>query len=409
MNNKLLTAGLILFLTLLFRGVDFGKTPAGVNHDEASQGYNAYSLLLTGRDEYGKFLPVLNRSFGTYASNLYTYMTILPVKLFGLNAFSTRATSLVSGLIITTLVVIALGQEAGFVVAISPVFVFYSRAAFETNLGLALLFLGIVLAAKKKLPLSFLTLSLSAYAYHVERILSVILIVFVSVHFWKERKKTVIFSLLLALIIQIPLLVVSFTPGANSRAASQTGQGNYPFLFLSYFSPNNLFNRPDPGPNKSFPELGTFYWWMIIPFILGLRKFILEKEYKTLVGQLLLIVLLASPAIAATTSDYFSTWRALPMFMPLAWIISKGLGKRKTVYILIILVALFELYSNLVLLKHERSISWGYHYQALAAFVKNHPGETIVIDNARSYPIYIWLAFYNRYDPRKFQSSINPQ
>ena len=188
--------GLILILAMIFRGVDFGKTPAGITDDESSHGYNAYSLLLTGRDEYGKTWPILNRSFGTYSSSLYTYMTILPVKLFGLNPVSIRLPSLVSGLIFVVLVIAALGPAAGFVVAISPVFIFYSRAAFETNLALTLLFLGIVLAVRaasrpKMLPLSFLFLSLSAYAYQVERVLSVILISLIAVYYWKTRKRSV--------------------------------------------------------------------------------------------------------------------------------------------------------------------------------------------------------------------------
>ncbi|OGC92172.1 hypothetical protein A2899_02145 [Candidatus Amesbacteria bacterium RIFCSPLOWO2_01_FULL_49_25] len=414
MNNRHLAMGLILILAMISRGVDFGKTPAGITDDESSHGYNAYSLLLTGRDEYGKTWPILNRSFGTYSSSLYTYMTILPVKLFGLNPVSIRLPSLVSGLIFVVLVIAALGPAAGFVVAISPVFIFYSRAAFETNLALTLLFLGIVLAVRaasrpKMLPLSFLFLSLSAYAYQVERVLSVILISLIAVYYWKTRKKIVILSLLLALLIQIPIMFISFTPGANSRISTLAGRGNYPFLFLTYFSPSNLFSRPDPAPRKSFPQVSVFYWWMIIPFIMGIKKFISSKSYKSLFGKSLVVSVIVSPAIAAATPDYFSTWRALPMFLTLAWIISMGLGKSKMVYFFMLLISSFEIYSNLVLLKHEGSTAWGYQYQALANFVRSHSDETIVIDNARSGPIYIWLALYNHYPPQKLQSMVDTE
>lgn len=386
---------LILLLAIIFRCFDFGTNPAGISDDEASHGYNAYSLLMTGKDEYGKAWPLLNRSFGTYASNLYTYMTILPVKLLGLNAVSVRLVSLVSGMIIVILAIYSLGPAAGFIVAISPVFVFYSRAAFEANLGLALLFLGIVLAVRKQLILSFLILSLSAYAYQVEKILAPIIILFIAIYYRK-------FTPLLSLLILVPLVLVSFTPGANSRLSTLGGRGSFPYLYLSYFSPGNLFSRPDPAPRKSFPEVSVFYWWMVIPFILGIRKI-----NKSLINSSLLILLVASPAIAAVTPDYFSTWRALPMFLPLAWIISRGLGRRKIVYALAAVFAAVELYSNMVLLKHEGSVSWGYQYAALANFVKNTTTKPVVIDNARSSPIYIWLALYNRYDPRKFQAQYN--
>jgi len=378
---------LILLLALIFRGFDFGATPAGISDDEASHGYNAYSLLLTGKDEYGKSWPILNRSFGTYSSNLYTYLTIVPVKLFGLNAVSVRFVSLISGLILVAVVIYTLGPAAGFVVAISPVFVFYSRAAFEANLGLMLLFLGIVLAVRKHPYLSTIILSLSAYAYQVEKILAPILILFFAAYYRK-------FKSLIFLVILIPLVAVSFTSGANSRASTLVNKGNYLYLFIQYFSPNNLFSRPDPEPKKSFPEVSVFYWWMITPFIIGLRK----------INKLILISAVVPPVIAAFTPDYFSTWRALPTFLPLAWIISKGIPNKKWVYIFLAIFAAVELYSNLVLLKHEKSVAWGYHYQTLAGFVKTTSDKPIVIDNARSNAIYIWLALYNRIPPQKFQT-----
>src|SRR3989344_6562219 len=302
---------LILLLALIFRGFDFGNTPAGISNDE-----------------YGKAWPILNRSFGTYSSNLYTYLNIVPVKLFGLNAVSVRFVSLISGLILVAVVIYTLGPAAGFVVAISPVFVFYSRAAFEANLGLMLLFLGIVLAVRKHPYLSTIILSLSAYAYQVEKILAPLLILFFAAYYRK-------FAPLIFLIFLIPLIAISFTPGAGSRAASLAGRGNFVQLYLSYFSPNNLFSRPDPEPKKSFPEVSVFYWWMIIPFIFGVRK----------INKLLLISLAVPPAIAALTPDYFSTWRALPMFLPLAWIISKGIPNKKLIYILLAVFASVELYS----------------------------------------------------------------
>ena len=59
----------------------------------------------------------------------------------------------------------------------------------------------------------------------------------------------------------------------------------------------------------------------------------------------------------------------------------------------------------MVLLKHEQSVSWGYHYAGLADFVKNTTDKPVVIDNARSSPIYIWLALYNRIPPQKLQTA----
>ena len=414
MNKKrLLAIGLILLLGILFRGWDFGNNPAGITDDEASLGYNAYSLLRTGKDEYGKSMPTLIRSFGTYASSLYTYMTVVPVKLLGLNAVSVRAVSLISGIILIFLGIYLWGVIGGLVIAISPVFVFYSRSTFETNLALMILFLGLALVKKKSVVMAFVLISLSAYAYHVERVLSLILMFVLFWYFYKipKFKKIAIVSLVLGLVIQIPLFWLSFSRGANSRISALGHSGGYLYLYSTYFSPNNIFSRPDPAPNKSFPELGIFYWWMIVPFVLGIAKIIKNKEYKSLTGILFFTLMLTAPAVAAITRDYFSTWRALPMFMIFAWFISRGLesqlNKKNIIYIFLILVAFLEMYSNLVLIKHEQSASWGYQYQALAEFVKNAPGESIVVDNTRSGSMYVRLAFYNQYDPQKFQSRFN--
>lgn len=410
----------ILTLGIFLRIWDFGNNPPGVTDDEASLGYNAYSLLQTGKDEYGKTLPILIRSFGTYASGLYTYMTTVPVWLFGLNPVSVRMTSLFSGIILIYASIYLFGPITGLVIAISPVFVFYSRSTFEANLALSLLLLGIALAKKRSIPFSFLFISLSAYAYHAERVISLILMVILFWYFYKVQglKKTAIVSLAIGLILQIPILWISFSSGANARISTLGYTGgiverfiNYSYLYSAYFSPNNIFNRPDPSPNKFLPNLGTFYWWMIFPFVIGIIKIIKKREYKSIPAICAIILIVVSPGIAATTRDYFSTWRVLPMFVSFAWFISRGIQilttRKMLIYSTLILLSVFELYSSLVILKNEYSIPWGYQYKKLAEFVRNTTKESVVVDNSRSGSIYIWLAFYNLINPKEIQSKFD--
>jgi len=58
---SILTA--IAVLSVLFTLVGKTPVPPGFNADEAAFGYNAYSLLKTGRDEYGTLLPLSIKSF----------------------------------------------------------------------------------------------------------------------------------------------------------------------------------------------------------------------------------------------------------------------------------------------------------------------------------------------------------
>jgi len=84
---------LIVGLALFLRLYQLGANPAGFFCDEASIGYNAYSILTTGKDEYGKSFPLFFQAFGEYKNPLDIYSTLPLVAAFGLNEFSVRLES----------------------------------------------------------------------------------------------------------------------------------------------------------------------------------------------------------------------------------------------------------------------------------------------------------------------------
>src|SRR3989304_6986104 len=87
LKNKYLV--LIFLLTVLLRFVYLTYAPPSLNWDEVSQGYNAYSILKTGRDEWGRLLPLANfRAYGDYPVALNLYLTIPFIAIFGLSEFS---------------------------------------------------------------------------------------------------------------------------------------------------------------------------------------------------------------------------------------------------------------------------------------------------------------------------------
>ncbi|PIZ96558.1 MAG: 4-amino-4-deoxy-L-arabinose transferase, partial [Candidatus Levybacteria bacterium CG_4_10_14_0_2_um_filter_36_16] len=61
----------IIVLAAVIRLWQLGVVPPSPDWDEASLGYNAYSIMTTGKDEYGKFLPFILRSFDDYKPALY--------------------------------------------------------------------------------------------------------------------------------------------------------------------------------------------------------------------------------------------------------------------------------------------------------------------------------------------------
>src|SRR3990172_2026297 len=79
----------ILAAALRFSYLDYA--PPSLNWDEVSHGYNAYSILETGMDEWGQKFPILNfRAYGDYPTTLNLYLTIPFIAIFGLSEFVIR-------------------------------------------------------------------------------------------------------------------------------------------------------------------------------------------------------------------------------------------------------------------------------------------------------------------------------
>src|SRR5439155_2990578 len=108
-------------------------------------GYNAYSLLRTGRDEYGVRWPLAFQSYGDYKRPVYVYAAIPSIAVFGPTATGVRLPSALAGAL-SVPALYAVGAlllrdrrvaliAAGFL-AISPWAVLFSRAAREVSIFL---------------------------------------------------------------------------------------------------------------------------------------------------------------------------------------------------------------------------------------------------------------------------------
>jgi 4-amino-4-deoxy-L-arabinose transferase-like glycosyltransferase len=95
-KNKILVA--IFLLSAVIRFYRIADTPPSLNWDEVSHGYNAYSILKSGKDEWGQTLPLIFRAYGDYKLPVYIYTTIVSVAVFGLNTFAVRLPSVLAGI-----------------------------------------------------------------------------------------------------------------------------------------------------------------------------------------------------------------------------------------------------------------------------------------------------------------------
>lgn len=158
-----------------------------LNRDEAAIGYNAYSILKTGKDEWGINFPLAFKSFGDYKMPGYIYASILPIRLFGLKPFSVRFISILSGILsvvliyflslqlfkllkLPTLISKRLSFLCSLLLLFNPWHLYFSRVGFEANLNLSLLLLGMTaflygLEKRKLLVVSALAFGLALYVY----------------------------------------------------------------------------------------------------------------------------------------------------------------------------------------------------------------------------------------------------
>jgi len=215
------------------------KVPVHLGNDEISIAWDAYSIGKTLRDEHNHYLPLSFQSHGDYKAPLYIYLSVLPIKIFGNTEFSARFVSVLAGLLtiaVTGLLVYeisgqkSLGFLTALVLAFCPGHFYASRIAWESNLAAFWVVLGIylyLLFAKTQKSLILLTLSglafaLSAYSYHLQKMLSPLLVFFLPLFFpLKNRRQKYFFwafTFLLVLPLALDLLNQS---GTGSRANTQ--------------------------------------------------------------------------------------------------------------------------------------------------------------------------------------------
>lgn len=238
---------LILVLATVLRLWNISSSPSGLNADEAALGYNAYSLMLTGKDEHGHPWPVNLESFGDFKPAGYTYLLIPFIKVFGLTEFAVRLPSVIFGvlgvlgiyLFVSTSLSdpppnlgggrkgVVLADVSAFLLAISPWHLHFSRGAWEVNVSTTLIVYGLWFMVKwlEKPKLVYLALStwhlaLSLYFYQSSRIIAPLLGLGVLIIYFKNFKKNMkqsISAVILLFILLIPLLFSIVKSDATSR------------------------------------------------------------------------------------------------------------------------------------------------------------------------------------------------
>ncbi len=369
----------IIFIAASLRFWQLGSVPPSPDWDEASLGFNAYSILHTGKDEYGQSFPIILRSFDDYKPALYAYLAIPSIALFGLNTFAVRLPSVIFGLlaVLATYFLVKelfpsgkkfLPEISAFLLSISPWHLQFSRIAFESNVGLTLNILAILffLKALKKpwfILLSAFCAGLSLHVYQSEKVF-VPLIVLALVIIFRKRifalpKKYIVSALIIGIILILPLIFYLITEKQALLRAKGVSlfADETPFLaqtvnrlvndkqnndilgtildnrrltyfrgalsgYISHFDLNWMFITGDQ-PRHHAPNMGLLYLWEL-PFLLTGFYLLIFGNFDKKVKYLLFAWILIAPIPAAITTGVPHPIRTLN-FLP-TWYIFIAIG-----------------------------------------------------------------------------------
>lgn len=470
MKNRTILV-LILLIAAFLRFYQLGINPPSLAWDEAALGYNAYSIGETGRDEFGRFLPYdYFASFGDYKPPLYVYAAVIPVKIFGLNEFAVRLPSALFGTL-TVLITFFLTRElfpklkntclpeiAAFFLAISPWHTQLSRAAWEANLALFFVVLGVwlfLLSLRRQgwfLLLSSVAFVATLYTFNSTRIFSPLLVLGLLIWQWRkiwQMKKWVIAAGFLAILLTYPLIPHLLSPEGKLRfqevniftdisvikkSNSWIARDDHSlwskvihnrrvlfslsFLehYFHHFEGKFLFISGDGNPKFSLQDIGQLYLFDL-PFLLaGVYFFIRRREKGTFLIFWWLLAALVPAATARETPHALRTLNSLPTWQIITaygfYIFLQVIKKRKTLLKnFLFSIAAFALLVNVFYYLHnyyvhypvEFSSEWQYGYrEAIRTIAEFENGyEKVVFTDKLGRP-YIYFLFYKEYQPRDF-------
>lgn len=233
MNQRILL--IILMITLVGGFIRFYKlteNPPSLNIDEVAFGYDAYSILKTGRDQNNHFLPLTFQSIGDYKNPVVIYTMVPSIALFGLTEFGVRfPTALLGTLSIPLMFFLAfaltknrnIALAASFLLAISGWHVYFSRLASDSLVGVFFLMSGVlgfqkVLEGKKQwiMPAA-LGLVIALYSYHSLRLFVPVFILIWLIMKRKLFNKSILMLLILVALLSVPLILLILFGQANIR------------------------------------------------------------------------------------------------------------------------------------------------------------------------------------------------
>lgn len=432
------------------------SSPPCINADEATNAYDAYSILKTGKDQYGNFLPLRFESFGDYKLPLLTYLAVPFIKIFGLNELGIRMVNLPFVFFFPIIVYFltkelfgknSVGFVAALLTAFAPGLQLLGRQAHEgylTAFFLTLTFYLFMRFFKKQNILNYSLFTtnylLMLFGYHSSRLWAGFFIL-LFIYFIIKRKIKIHY--LLGILGVLGIFTVTDITNSPSRIKNLLFFNNIGFTlkinelraeggsrllynkltvgmkeatsqYLNYFSPQFLVSSGDENYRFGFPGVSPITPVEYIFVFVGLYYLFKNKEKWRF---LILFMLLFSPISGALSWAGLSITRTIFIFIPILIISSYGIVNflyRKNVLLYLILYTLYLIllfYSWDFYLNHypKRATvirSWQCGYKELVSYAaKNYNNfDRFYITKKNGQP-YIFFLFYLKYPPYLYQQT----
>jgi len=470
MNKKILTITLLIVITSLGGFLRFYKiteNPPSLNGDEISMAYDAYSILKTGKDQYGKFMPIAFESVGDYKNPVPIYLMTLSIKLFGLNDFSVRFQNTLMGTVmIPTFFLFLLkilkdrkvALLGAFFLSISSWLIFYSRVQYETFAYLfALLgiwsFIKMLEGGYVWAMLSAFLLILTMYTAPAPRLFVPIFVITVLIFYirkFKNNWNNLLIFVLTSIVLALPLVYATLFLKAGTRLTMVLisndiefqryillkyfqSVADFPLLiffwlkrYLNYLQPEFLFINGLEVSLSGVIGLGMLYYFELPWLILGVIEFIKRKiPYK----PIFVIWLLTGIIPDSITNNQQHTGRLLHI-APVLFLITtlgaisffKWILSIQKKYVKILMSGVFTVLAILILIHAYLTIavhfpmakgeSFDEGLREAVFYIRDHQDEykEVVFDPRRGIegPFlvsnpYLYVLFYTKYDPHTYQ------
>jgi 4-amino-4-deoxy-L-arabinose transferase-like glycosyltransferase len=453
---------LAMVVAAALRFYRLGDIPPGLNQDEAVNGYDAYSLFLTGRDHLGHAFPIAGlESLGDWASPLLTFLTIPAVGLFGLTLETIRGVAaLVGVLAVPAIYWLAvelfgtrlLGVVAAWLIALSPWHTHLSRwaippATVATMVALTLLALvwSVNRLSSRGIVVTGIVAGLTILGYPTMKLYVPLLGLAALAVYWREvlrfKKEALLYAALAVLLIAGPGLYVSTRdPGGRARFDQESIfkqadiHVNAAFLvkqYLAYFTTKYLFVSADSDPMHLPGRFGIELRALAPLLLIGLLGSIYAVLRRGAVGgqwfpwlrrqpaALLLLALVCYPIPGALTKPSPLALRGA-QFIPLAalfaavgvaitaeavvrvFALRRALIVQAALAVVLLLPAAPELVDryHYYFTDYADTVVWHYQYglQQALDFARRQPGYDEIWVDRTNQP-YILVLFFTRADP----------